>query len=248
MRAHSALLGQDWSEVDSYRPLVERTVVRRRVPAYFRETLHGLEGGGLSPEQALQQSASMRYIMRTFQGDSQFRERAMRDRLHELDRVGVRFAIDLGSGTGDSTLALKRELPDAAVAGVDLSEYMVNLALARAKARECPVLFVVGDAARLPFADASADLVTSFAMLHEMPRAHAELVVREAARVLRPGGWLLLWDQAVSPWALRMQIRGIEPFLSEYAQLNLTALLREHRFSNLREETHGNIRFWGGMR
>lgn len=54
------------------------------------------------------------------------------------------------------------------------------------------VAFIQGDAEALPFPDASFDLVTCRMAAHHFPHpAHA---VREAARVLKPGGRLLLLD------------------------------------------------------
>lgn len=90
----------------------------------------------------------------------------------------VRDALDVGTGTGEGALAIARRFPEAAVVGVDLAEPM--LAAARRKA---PALrFVRADAAALPFAAASFDLVT---------HANAIPFPDEVARVLRPGGHAL---------------------------------------------------------
>lgn len=93
-------------------------------------------------------------------------------------------ALDVGTGTGDGALALARRWAAAEVVGVDVAEEM----LAQARAKTPPELagrvrFVAGDAARLPFADASFDLV---ALANMIPFA------RELARVLRPGGQLVV--------------------------------------------------------
>lgn len=71
--------------------------------------------------------------------------------------------IDVGCGTGATTLALARRLgPEAHCRGVDLSEPMVTLARTRDPGPEAgAVEFLVADAARHPFAPGAADVVAS---------------------------------------------------------------------------------------
>ena len=88
-------------------------------------------------------------------------------------------ALDLGTGTGDGAIAIARRWPGAQVAGIDVSPAM--LAEARRKAPE--LHFEVGDGRRLAVPDASFDLVT----LNNVIPFFGEL-----ARVVRPGGHLLL--------------------------------------------------------
>lgn len=103
-----------------------------------------------------------------------------------LDRVpgSPRRALDVGTGTGDGAFEIARRWPETEVVGVDVAEGM--LAHARAKAPyelASRVRFVAGDAARLPFPDASFDLV---ALGNMIPFVH------ELARVLEPGGMLVV--------------------------------------------------------
>jgi SAM-dependent methyltransferase len=51
-------------------------------------------------------------------------------------------------------------------------------------------VYVCGDACRLPFADGAFDLVTLFDVLEHIPQDG--VAAREALRVTRPGGWLLV--------------------------------------------------------
>ena len=101
----------------------------------------------------------------------------------EVGRAPERI-LDLGCGTGAGTLFLSREFPRASVRGVDLSPEMVALAAAKVGLDpEGRVAFRQADAARLPFADESFDLVTQV----NMPVFFAEI-----GRVLRPGGSVVI--------------------------------------------------------
>jgi ubiquinone/menaquinone biosynthesis C-methylase UbiE len=91
-----------------------------------------------------------------------------------------RRVLDLGTGTGRGALAIARRFVDAQVIGVDLSPRMLD----EARRKVPPELvgrlhFELADAARLPYADSSFDVV-----------AHANMIpfFDETARVLEAGG------------------------------------------------------------
>lgn len=108
---------------------------------------------------------------------------------------GLRLA-DIGGGTGNYALALKREGWEPVV--VDRSAEM--LAQAAAKGLET----VEADAQQLPFEDETFDAVTMISMLHHVEDRGAALA--EARRILRPGGRLVLkgytGEDAATLWIL----------------------------------------------
>lgn len=92
--------------------------------------------------------------------------------------------LDVGTGTGEAALFCAREFPRASVRGIDISEAMI--ACAKDKVGLDPdgrVAFKVADAAAIPWPDASFDLVTAL---------NVPLFFGEIARVLRPGGFVLV--------------------------------------------------------
>jgi len=97
-----------------------------------------------------------------------------------LERVEApRRALDLGTGTGMAAAAVKRRFTAADVTGADLAPAMIEQAR-----RNVPgVEFQVADASRLPFEDASFDLVT---LANMIPFFH------ELARVVAPGGSVVI--------------------------------------------------------
>ena len=114
----------------------------------------------------------------------------------------------LDVGCGDGTLALAcRESGAALVAGLDLDARMITRAAAFAAQRRATIDYTVGRAGTLPFCDRSFDVVVSVAMLTFVPEA--DRVIGEMARVLRPGGRLVMGDLGKwSCWAARRRVRA----------------------------------------
>jgi len=103
--------------------------------------------------------------------------------------------LDVATGDGDFIRVLAQALPGCTgFTGLDIREE--SLAAARRAFEEdpvgMPVDFVLGDAGAMPFVDASFDSVTASHSLHHL--ADVRAVLREMARVLRPGGMLLLHE------------------------------------------------------
>jgi SAM-dependent methyltransferase len=131
----------------------------------------------------------------------------------ELVPGSPRRALDAGTGTGDAALALARRWPELEVVGVDLSERMVREARRKTPAELASrVRFEQADAAALPFADASFDLV---ALNNAIP------FFDELARVVAPGGHVVVGASAgaatpiyVPPERLRRELgrRGFGEF------------------------------------
>lgn len=125
--------------------------------------------------------------------------------------------LQVQCGEGDGALFLAREFPRASVRGVDADEAAIRRASGRIGLDpEGRLAFKVGGPRRLPFPDDLFDLV---ALLD------AEPAPREVARVLRPGGFLIVARSAggpgeglaarFRPWRLRR--RRIEPIWAEAA-------------------------------
>ncbi len=106
-------------------------------------------------------------------------------------RTEEQAALDVACGAGVMAEALARRVRH--VTGVDITPAVLERAEGRAKeAGLGNTKFVLGDAAHLPFPDASFDLVTCTSAFHHLDRPQQVMV--EAARVLRSGGAFCAMD------------------------------------------------------
>lgn len=112
------------------------------------------------------------------------------------DPAGSERVLDLGTGTAHTALAFAPLV--AEVVGLDLTEEMLQAGDRLARERGIDNLELrQGNAESIPFDDESFDLVVARQCPHHF--ADVGLAVREAARVLRPGGQLLIVDSASLP-------------------------------------------------
>lgn len=123
------------------------------------------------------------------------RESRYRERVLELAGLTRGEALlDVGCGTGTLALAARRLVGrDGYVAGVDASPDMLQRARAKCGSHS-DIEFVEAPAQNLPFADLSFDAVVSTTVVHCLPEAARTRCFREMARVLKPGGRLLIVD------------------------------------------------------
>ena len=111
--------------------------------------------------------------------------------VREAALTGTEEALDLGCGAGHAALRIAPLV--RRVVAFDLTQEMLDVAASLAEAKGLANLeFRRGDVTELPFADGSFDIVTSRYSAHHYP--DPARAVREAARVLRPGGRFLLVD------------------------------------------------------
>lgn len=150
------------------------------------------------------------------------------DLLDELvDLVGADATVlDVGCGDGARTLA---NLPPRSV-GLDISRPGLELA----RERVPNARLVQGEMTQLPVAADSVDAITSYHAVFHVPREDHPGVYREFARVLRPGGTLLMTLPGGRFETVREGWMG--------GRMLFSAPGRSATFSQLREAGFGNVR------
>ncbi|HEY7653864.1 MAG TPA: class I SAM-dependent methyltransferase [Methylomirabilota bacterium] len=155
--------------------------------------------------------------------------------------------LDIATGAGHTALAFSRFTPS--VVAVDLTLPMLQAARDLA-AREGAgaVRFLAADAEALPFREGSFGTVTCRIAAHHFPALLPAL--REVARVLRPGGSLLVQDilghddEELAAFILEIERRRDPSHVRAYRQLEWTAFLRAAGLTVIDEATLSRRRLW----
>jgi len=103
--------------------------------------------------------------------------------------------LDVGCGTGTLAVGAAARLGSSGrVVGVDPAPRQIARARSKARRARASVDFEIGVIEELPFADESFEVVTSTLMLHHLPDDLKGRGLAEIARVLKPGGLLVVAD------------------------------------------------------
>jgi ubiquinone/menaquinone biosynthesis C-methylase UbiE len=171
--------------------LNEHTVGKR--PGYYLQNFHFQSGGWMTDESAERYDTQVEVL---FNGTANAIRRQALPQLQEIfggrDQRKLRL-LDIGCGTGRFIDQVKQAWPRLPCIGLDLSEPYIGYARRHLR-RWAVTNLLVANAEAIPVADASCDAVTSIFMFHELPPEVRRIVFGECARVLKPGGRLVLLD------------------------------------------------------
>ena len=134
--------------------------------------------------------------------------------------------LDIGCGSGVLLNEAAKRLPRGKAIGIDIWEphtgggnYALLMKNAKAEGVADKVEFKQADVRKLPFEDASFDVLVSSGALHHIGRDmhDHEKAINEMTRVLKPGGRIVLWDTShmVEGYASRMKSVGITSAVKE---------------------------------
>ena len=147
--------------------------------------------------------------------------------------------LEMGCGSAQYTLGLAEAFPDAEIWGCDLSPRQLEEAQRRANALGLNWRLFEAAAEDTGLDGDRFDLVTSYAVFHELPSAVARRVLDETLRLLRPGGVTLVGDVKAyhahddyQRWKADFlnQVHGGDPFWREYATTDLAEMASDAGF------------------
>lgn len=202
-------------------------------PRYYLQNFHYQSGGWLSDESAELYDYQVEVLFNG--GADAMRRRALVPLHHHLKgrRIAGCRLLDVACGTGRFLTFVKQNYPRLPVVGIDLSPPYLD----RARRNLAPWSWVElrqGQAEELPFDDASFDVVSCVYLFHELPRKVRARAAAEFARVLKPGGRVLLVDSI--QYGDRAEYDSLvdffprayhEPYYTDYARTDLPALFAE---------------------
>ena len=173
-------------------------------------------------------------------------ETTTRETLRRMPMTPATRVLDVGCGTGELLRRLRAKYPDAVLAGLDPVPEMLTVAREKLSGRED---LRVGYADSLPWAAASFDVVVSCNMFHYI--THPVEALREMARVIRPGGALVLTDWCDDYLACRLCNLYLRltnrAFYKTYREGECRALLAQARLGAVELERYKISWLWGLM-
>ena len=146
--------------------------------------------------------------------------------------------LDVGCGTANLAIAIKKRSPKAEILGIDPDEKILKIAKEKIKKEKLDIKLIKAFAQKLPFKKQSFDYVVSSFAVHHIPPNLKDQAFLEMYRVLRSGGTILIIDIG-EPKNLLAKITGTVFSLIESVGPNLRGFipkaLKEVGFYNVKE-------------
>ncbi|MBI4138426.1 MAG: class I SAM-dependent methyltransferase [Candidatus Wildermuthbacteria bacterium] len=120
--------------------------------------------------------------------------RKLRGNIIEWIPKNARALVDLATGTGENAFAMRDTFPEAVIHASDLSERMLSVAKTKARTLNARIEFSLQDATRATYPSAFADFAAISFAIHDLPHAQRIQVMKEAYRILKPGGRFAIYE------------------------------------------------------
>lgn len=183
-------------------------------------------------------------------------EEARRQLLQQAQLRSGYKVLDIGCGTGTLAVLIRQLHQDVAVTGIDPDPKALTRARNKAARGRVSVQFDQGFGDQLPYAAGSFDRVFSSLMYHHLPPQQKQSVLREAHRVLKPGGEFHLCDFEVREdggAGFLLRLSHPKELLKDNAEARVLNLMQEAGFSDSRKTGRrkilvGSVAYYCGKR
>jgi ubiquinone/menaquinone biosynthesis C-methylase UbiE len=204
------------------------------LPDYYAQDFHFQNGGYLTEESARLYDVQVEIL---FMGAAApMRRAALRpiaEFMHGRDQRHISL-VDVACGTGRFLRQVRLGYPALKLTGIDLSRPYLDEARRYLRGLRAAQL-IEASAEHMPLADASADIVTSVFLFHELPPDVRRQVTSDITRILKPGGLFVFldslqmgdrpqWDGLLEAFPARFH----EPYYRHYATEDLGRLFADH--------------------
>jgi ubiquinone/menaquinone biosynthesis C-methylase UbiE len=203
------------------------------LPEYYTQDFHFQNGGYLTDESARLYDIQVETL---FMGAAAPMRRAALRPIAEFMRGRDQrrtSLVDVACGTGRFLRQVRLCYPALKLTGIDLSRPYLDEARRHLRGLRAAEL-LKASAEHMPLADASADIVTSVFLFHELPPDVRRQVTSEIARILKPGGLFVFldslqmgdrpqWDGLLEAFPARFH----EPYYRQYATEDLDRLFTD---------------------
>ena len=211
-------------------------------PSYYLRTFHWQTDGWFSEHSARMYDMGVEFL---FMGTADVMRRMtfapLVNAAADIDHPKI---VDIGCGNGRYLGQLQRAVPHAQLTGVDLSPSYINVAR-RNFAGHPSMSWIEANGEDMPLQDDAFDMATSVFLFHELPKQARRNVMREAFRVLAPGGLFVVCDSGQQAGNQAMQdVFDVfprlyhEPYYKGYFRDDLAVALQDSGFSVLSAKNH----------
>ena len=221
-------------------------------PNYYTQSFHGYDKGNLEWKAALEAQAATLSISSQYwsKTDPIMAEQYMRNNAtesiqkywkHHNPDIPVQTIMDMGSSTGISTKFIQRGFPEASILGVELSPYFLAVALYDSDMTDDSLHFLHANVENVPLDDESFDVITCQFLFHEVPYWNQLEIMKEAHRLLKTDGILVILD--LNPYDLRSRLQNnpfrkwafesTEPHIFDYYRHNMKRTVQECGFDSV---------------
>ncbi len=214
-------------------------------PEYYRsQDFHGIPGGYLNPIAPVTYDAVTRFAAPP--NEIKLRKKAIlqgRPCANTQVKSKPQKILDLGCGTGSSTIMLKQAYPQARTIGLDISPYMLTVAEHNANKANLSIDWQQGLAEATVFPQEAFDLISIAFLFHETPVNISCQILEECWRLLKFGGQIIILDGHQlrlrrTRWLIEL---FREPYSQAYAAENIDLWLADAGFIDIHTKAVGWI-------